>query len=118
MTPEGSEIANGEKMERKGKNNFLKSEKRLFTDFFASILLPDKYLHSLSRWPDSAPLIGNPAPDSPHFDWNRVENYTVQTGATALLPCVIRNLGNESVRKKWPHANEKKIIIFLVFSDL
>lgn len=36
-------------------------------------------------------------PDAPRFDWNRVENHTVQMGGTALLPCVIKNLGNESV---------------------
>ncbi len=35
---------------------------------------------------------------SPHFDRvYRAANYTVQKGDTALLPCSIRNLGNESV---------------------
>nr|ACO10199.1 Limbic system-associated membrane protein precursor [Caligus rogercresseyi] len=35
--------------------------------------------------------------DQPHFDLFRIENYTVQSGATAHLPCVIKNLGNRSV---------------------
>ena len=36
----------------------------------------------------------------PHFDIYKVENHTVQLGATAFLPCVIKNLGNKSVRLK------------------
>lgn len=35
--------------------------------------------------------------DEPHFDVYRVDNYTVQLGAVAFLPCIIKNLGNRSV---------------------
>lgn len=37
---------------------------------------------------------------SPHFDLFRAENYTVQVGGTAFLPCVIKNLRNESVSQR------------------
>ena len=44
----------------------------------------------------------NNAPDlQPQFDvYHRVENHTIQLGATAFLPCIIKNLGNRSVRIK------------------
>ena len=36
----------------------------------------------------------------PQFDvYHRVENHTIQLGATAFLPCIIKNLGNRSVCK-------------------
>jgi hypothetical protein len=38
--------------------------------------------------------------NSPHFDVYRVENHTVQLGGIAFLPCIIKNLGNKSVRDR------------------
>ena len=58
----------------------------------------------VNPWPSesSAPAAAaSPSPPSlppPRFDLYRAVNYTVQQGATALMPCTIRNLGNESVR--------------------
>jgi len=46
--------------------------------------------------------------EHPHFDIYRVENHTVQLGATAFLPCVIRNLGNKSV--SWIRARDSHIL--------
>jgi len=35
---------------------------------------------------------------APQFDvYHRAENHTIQLGATAFLPCIIKNLGNRSV---------------------
>ena len=40
----------------------------------------------------------NEANLQPQFDvYHRVENHTIQLGATAFLPCIIKNLGNRSV---------------------
>ena len=35
--------------------------------------------------------------ESPEFEVYHFENYTIQQGASAFLPCVIQNLGNETV---------------------
>ena len=41
----------------------------------------------------------NGVDSQPQFDvYHRVENHTIQLGATAFLPCIIKNLGNRSVR--------------------
>ena len=43
----------------------------------------------------------NGVDSQPQFDvYHRVENHTIQLGATAFLPCIIKNLGNRSVRIK------------------
>lgn len=36
----------------------------------------------------------------PEFDTPHLDNHTVQLGATAFLPCTIKNLGNKSVGSK------------------
>jgi len=44
----------------------------------------------------------------PHFDIYKVENHTVQLGASAFLPCIIKNLGNKSV--SWIRARDSHIL--------
>ncbi|XP_040581449.1 limbic system-associated membrane protein [Lepeophtheirus salmonis] len=46
--------------------------------------------------------------ERPHFHLFRIENYTVQSGATAHLPCVIKNLGNRSVA--WIRSSDSHIL--------
>lgn len=52
----------------------------------------------------------NNAPDlQPQFDvYHRVENHTIQLGATAFLPCIIKNLGNRSV--SWIRSRDSHIL--------
>ena len=38
--------------------------------------------------------------EAPEFDTPHLDNHTVQLGATAFLPCTIKNLGNKSVGSK------------------
>ena len=46
--------------------------------------------------------MNNAADLQPQFDvYHRVENHTIQLGATAFLPCIIKNLGNRSVSFKF-----------------
>ena len=45
--------------------------------------------------------VNNEADLQPQFDiYHRAENHTIQLGATAFLPCIIKNLGNRSVSIK------------------
>lgn len=44
----------------------------------------------------------------PQFDvYHRVENHTIQLGATAFLPCIIKNLGNRSV--SYMHLDDSRV---------
>jgi len=44
----------------------------------------------------------------PEFDTPHLDNHTVQLGATAFLPCTIKNLGNKSV--SWIRASDAHIL--------
>jgi hypothetical protein len=72
-----------------------KDVKVIFVQYNKSRVVPRKSQSSISKCffllPDS--------PKQPHFDLTRYETFTVQQGATAFLPCVVRNLGNESVKE-------------------
>ena len=47
-----------------------------------------------------SPLFFAAAIEVPEFDTPHLDNHTVQLGATAFLPCTIKNLGNKSVGSK------------------
>lgn len=96
-----------------------KINNKLYSFLLFSILLGlagfgDHLPHQFGVYnPHGAIAVGSPPPSSsssssssssasfqhsaPRFDLFHVENYTVQQGATAFLPCIIKNLGNESV---------------------